>query len=172
MVFLIRILEKTSTKVGLTVLFAVYAVVFGGLLKTLHELTKASGGFGILDFDVGYSRERVLEVLGSYGETGMALYSRIQILDLINPAVYSTILSSVIFLLWRNRNVDWVVAVPIISGLLDYLENFTLFLLSKSFPDVSADLVTFSSSLSVIKTIALYTAVLVLILGAALRLRS
>lgn len=171
MSFIVGILEKTATKAGLIVLAIVYAAVFGGILITLNQLTKSSSGFGILDFDFGYSRERVMEVLGSYGDTGWSLYSRIQLLDLINPALYSLLLASIIFLLWRSRNTLWVVVIPLFAGLLDYLENLTLFLLSQSYPSVSSGLVSISSNLSIIKNVALYATVFILILGILLRLK-
>ena len=170
--FLIKTLEKTSTKRGLLTLTALYTLVFSLIIKTLYQLTEVSGGNGILDFDRGYSRERVIEVFSSYGDTGMALYARIQALDLVNPAIYSLLFASLTFLLWRNRKAVWVVIIPLVAGLLDYIENLTLYLLAQSYPTISADLVSISSTLSIIKNVALFGAILVLTLGVIFWLRN
>lgn len=72
-------------------LLVAYGVVVGTILFTLNQLAAVSGGSGILDFEPSYSKARVMEVLGSYGAEGMTLNTRIQGLDLFNPALYSLI---------------------------------------------------------------------------------
>ena len=82
MLTLIVRLAQTRAMIALAI---VWAIVFGAILITMGQLAEATGGSGILDFEVGYSAERVAAILGSYGAEGMALYGRIQLLDLINP---------------------------------------------------------------------------------------
>ena len=169
---IVSILARTSTKTGLLLLLALNILLFGLIASTIRKLMDVSGGIGILDFDRGYTRERVLEVFGSYGEAGMALYSRIQMLDLINPAVYSLLFSSLIFLLVRGSKLAWLAVIPLIAGSLDYLENLTLYLLAKSFPDIPTKLVSISSSLSIIKNAVLFGAVLAFIIGIIMWLKN
>ena len=159
------IIDRLATWRGFALLLVLYAVVFGTIIMTLSSLTALTGGIGILDFDRGYSVERVREVFDSYGTEGFALYGRIQLLDLLNPAIYSLIFASLIYLLWKIRGHRWIVIFPIAAGLLDYCENLTLFFLSRSYPEISSQLVIISSTLSLIKNVALFGTIIVMLIG-------
>lgn len=162
---ILSFVDRLATRRGFAVLIVLYAVVFGAIVITLSRLTELTGGTGILDFDRGYSVERVNEVFDSYGAEGFALYGRIQLLDLLNPAIYSLIFACLIYLLWKNRGYRWGVYLPLAAGLLDYSENLTLFLLVRSYPELPFFLVTISSTLSIVKNIALFGAIAVLLTG-------
>ena len=99
---MISLISRLATRRALLLLVAGYLVVFGAILITLGQLSAVSGGQGILDFDLGYTPDRVAEVYGSYGDRGFALYRRIQWLDLINPALYSLIAAALTYRLWRR----------------------------------------------------------------------
>lgn len=150
---------------GFVILLVLHALIFGSIIITLSEMTVLTGGIGILDFDLGYSVERVREVFGSYGAEGFALYTRIQLLDLLNPAIYSLIFACIIYLLWNTHQHIWVALIPLVAGLLDYVENLTLFLLARDFPEVSSRLVSVSSALSLMKNMALFAAIAALLIG-------
>lgn len=102
----------------------------------------------------------------------MSLYSRIQMLDLINPAIYSLLISSLVYLSVRRSKSMWLPIVPLFAGLLDYLENLTLYLLVKSYPNVNEGLVSLSSTLSIIKNIALFGAIAALIAAGIMWLKN
>lgn len=162
---MISLIARLATWRGLTVLIIANFAVFGAILMTLGQLKAVSGGFGILDFDQGYTTERVAEVFGSYGEHGFSLYRRIQLLDVFNPALYSLISAVLTYLLWRGLGVDWLCLAPLLGGIGDYAENITLFLLANGYPDVSDDLVSVSSTLSLIKNALLMVGMLPLLVG-------
>lgn len=164
---MISFIARLATRRGLTVLIIAYLVVFGAILMTLGQLTEVSGGFGILDFDQGYTKQRVTEVFGSYGEQGFSLYRRIQLLDVINPALYSLIASAFTYLLWNGRGVDWLCVIPLLGGLGDYAENATLFFIAKGYPEVSDGLIAVSSTLSLTKNALLIVGMLPLLTGLA-----
>ena len=168
---ILTILDRLANWRGFTILIILYVAVFGTIVATLSRLTALTGGTGILDFDRGYSVERVREVFDSYGAEGFALYGRIQLLDLLNPAIYSLVFASLIYLLWKAPARSWMVNLPLAAGLLDYCENLTLFLLSRSYPEISPQLVTISSTLSLIKNVALFGAIIVLLIGLFIWLR-
>ena len=170
--YILSLIERLANWKGIGGLLVLYLVVFSAILFTLGQLSDVTGGYGILDFDRGYSADRVHEVLGSYGAEGMALYARIQFLDLFNPALYSLILACLTFLLWNRRGQNWPVLVALLGGLADYMENVSLFLLAKSYPDVSEPLVGLSSSLSLIKNLLLPISALPLLVGIAVWLVS
>lgn len=171
MTTIISFLDRLATRRGFAILVALYVLVFGTIIVTLTKLTALTGGTGILDFDQGYSVERVREVFDSYGVEGFALYGRIQLLDLFNPAIYSLIFASLIHLLWKDQKYRWMVVLPLAAGLLDYCENLTLYLLSSSYPEISFQLVTVSSALSLIKNIILFGAIAALLIGLFLWVR-
>ena len=163
----LTLIERMANWKGIIALLVLYVGVFGAIQVTLGQLADASGGYGILDFDRGYSPERVDEVLGSYGEHGMALYARIQFLDLFNPALYSLLFACLTYLLWKRRGPHWLAFLPLLAGLGDYMENATLFLLARAYPDVPTSLVTTSSALSRVKNGFLALALLSLLAGLA-----
>lgn len=165
---MISLIAKLATRRGLSILVAAYVLVFGAILVTLGQLLEVSGGFGALDFDQGYSTERVAEVFGSYGAQGFSLYRRIQLLDIFNPTLYSLIASALTYLLWKGRGFEWLCLAPLLGGIGDYAENVTLFLLVKGYPDVNESLAAISSSLSLIKTGLLILGLLPMIGGLAL----
>lgn len=162
---LITFVDRLANWRGIGILLILYALVFGAIVLTLSQLTTLTGGIGILDFDRGYTLERVQEVFDSYGEAGFALYGLIQLLDLFNPAIYSLLFACFIYLLWKGRKNIWVVLIPLAAGFLDYAENLTLYLLSASYPDLSPQLVSFSSTLSIIKNLVLFGAIAALLIG-------
>jgi hypothetical protein len=162
---ILSVIERLANWRWLTILIVLYSVVFGSIIASLSRLTALTGGTGILDFDRGYSVERVREVFDSYGAEGFALYGRIQLLDLLNPAIYSLIFASLIDLLWRARGHYWSVIFPLAAGLFEYCENLTLFFLSRTYPEISLQLVTISSTLSLIKNVGLFGTITVLVIG-------
>jgi hypothetical protein len=164
---MISFISRMATWRTLAVLFVAYVIVFGAILVTLSQLSIVSGGYGILDFDQGYTKERVAEVLGSYGEQGFSLYRRIQVLDLLNPALYSLIAAILTYMLWIARGRGWLCLLPLLGGIGDYAENVTLFLLSRAYPDVPEGLVAMSSTLSLVKNGLLIVGLVPMIAGLA-----
>lgn len=163
-----KLIDNLTAPRAILILIILYGAVFGTILFTLAQLTEISGGYGILDFDQGYDMARVQEVFGSYGSEGMKLYGRIQSLDLINPALYSLIAAVFTRLLWRERGPDWLCLAPLLGGLGDYTENVTLFLLARSYPEISTGLVSTSSTLSLAKNGLMVIGMLPLLVGIVL----
>ncbi|WP_420397061.1 hypothetical protein [Nioella sp.] len=151
---------------GLAVL---YAIVFGAILITMRQLAEISGGMPILDFEPGYDTARVREVFTAYGVEGMALYGRIQVLDLVNPALYSLLAAALTAMLWPER--PSVALLPLLAALGDYAENITLTLLARGFPDLPEGVVAVSSTLSLVKLALMAVGFAPLLIGLVLRLR-
>ncbi len=165
---MISLIARMATWRWLAVIIVAYVVVFGAILMTLGQLMEVSGGVGILDFEQGYTKERVAEVFGSYGESGFTLYNRIQLLDILNPALYSLISAVLTYLLWNGRGVDWLCLAPLLGGIGDYVENVTLFLLARGYPNLPEGLIAVSSTLSLIKNGLLILGAVPLVVGLAL----
>lgn len=147
----LSLIEKLASKHGVITLLVLYCLVFGAILVTIGQIMSHSG-HGILDIEQGYSAERVHAVFDSYDTYGMGLYGRILLLDLVNPALYSLLASLFTYLLWKSHGLAWLCLLPFLSGLGDYAENITLYLMWRSHPEIPASLISVSSALSLIKT--------------------
>lgn len=164
-----RLIQGLANWRAVGVLAALYALIFGAILITMGQLSEVSGGMPILDFEPGYDRARVREVFTAYGPEGMALYGRIQALDLINPALYSLLAAALTGMLWQGRS--WVALLPLLAALGDYAENITLYLLARGFPELPEGLVALSSTLSLVKLALIALGFAPLLIGLVLRLR-
>lgn len=162
---LLSLIDRLSRRRPLTVLLLLYAVVFGAILITIGQIAEATSGAGILDFERGYTPARVAELLGAYGPEGFELYQRVQILDLVNPALYSLVAACITHLIWRGIGPAWLALLPLLAGLGDYAENVTIALIIRAWPDVPDNLVAASSFLSLTKNGLMAVAFLPLVVG-------
>lgn len=165
---LLRLISSLSYGWVIALPFLAWGLVFGAILITMSQLSAASRGCGILDFDFGYSAARVAEVFGSYGPEGMTLYARIQLLDLLNPAAYALCAAILTYRLWAPRGRPALSLFPLLAALGDYAENLTLFLQAKGYPALPEWLVSLSSSLGLLKIGLMVVGLAPLVLGAAL----
>ncbi|WP_087018219.1 hypothetical protein [Thaumasiovibrio subtropicus] len=133
----------------------VYAIM---LCYTIPTLMAFSSGLPIFDMSpAGYNVEQATRLLDNLGETGRAFYRYQLALDLIYPALFG--LSYFALFQWiLNKNAitrttwRWISILPIIAALFDYLENITVWLMLRSFPNVSELLVKVASTLTVTKS--------------------
>ena len=158
-----RLIRWTSRPPILFGLVALQILIYAGIAFNLNQLSEVSGGSGILDFEFGYSTEFVRSTFASYGTEGFGFYRTIQLLDLINPALYSTLIASIISVLLRSHPRRWAVFVPFTAGALDYVENGFLYFFATTFPNVPENLVPIASGLSVSKRAAIVLTVIALI---------
>ena len=128
----------------------VLAQIGVGLAIALNvlELMRVSGGYGLLDFEFGYDTRRVAEIFDAYGKVGMSLFWRVQLLDLLNPALYALLGAGVIYWLRQGSRWAWL---ALGAAALDYTENAVLAMLARGLPDVDAGLVGLGNVLSLAK---------------------
>lgn len=160
-----KLLDITSSKKGLIILGVLIAISGTSLGITLQQIAELSNGNSIPDFAVGYSSEFIQNLFQSYGEKGMELYRRVHLIDLFNPAIYAMLLASLSYLFFKETKWERLAIVPLIVGLLDYLENFFLFNLLNDFPQVNDSMVQISNVISLIKHPMLYLAILLFLIG-------
>ena len=158
--FVYSVLDRTTTKIGITVLMALFLIVMGSVMYSVSQIQQVSGN-GILDFELGHSSRRIEEILGSYGEDGMQWYRRVQLLDILNPLFYTLVLMSLVHVLVRRTRHAWLVILPVFAGLLDYIENIFLFGFVRDFPNLVPGSVEVANAVSLIK----YGAILIAIAG-------
>lgn len=151
---LYALLAKTSRKWALIANAAALAV-FGTAIAFFTIQIVSATGYGILDFEMGHSAERITEILGSYGQEGINSYAYIQVLDVVNPALYSLLTASLIFVCLRDSSWSWTVIFPFLTGLLDYSENVAIYQIVRAFPEIDSNVVWAANLLSLTKNVAL-----------------
>jgi len=98
-------------------------------------------GEGIPDYEVLYSRERLLEIFIAYGEAGAVLYRRFLAYDLVFPLLYSTLFASLIHIGLRRTRFRLLAAAPFAMALFDYVEDGLFFSLLTLHPELPQRLV-------------------------------
>ncbi len=160
----IKILEKTSSKVGLIVLTVIQLILGAFIGATLNKLSKLSGN-GIPDFEVGYTMEKILELFNSYGEQGMKLYNQVHLIDLFNPLIYSLLFASLCYYFFKDTKFEKLSLIPFLAGLFDYVENYFLYRMKVQYPEIGESLVETSNSVSLIKYAVLGITIVTFIFG-------
>lgn len=90
----------------------------------------------ILDLLFNYSEEQAYAQLSAYGEIGrqVCLASTL-ILDTIFPLVFGSFFALLLAHLFQHTRYKWVVLLPIIVVVLDYVENTHIALMLINFPE-------------------------------------
>lgn len=108
------------------------------------------------------------------GSAGLAAYRDLQIVDLVYPAVNAVLIALVILLLVRQlpHRLSWLVVLPLVAALGDYVENVAAWTLIARGTDTSTwaeQLFQVASAVKVAATTAAWIAVLVLALWVVVR---
>src|SRR5215472_469481 len=124
----------------------VLVVMAGGFLVLfwlspigVPALKRLGNGKPSPDLTLGYRAADTYQLLATYGQTGIAHWRRLLILDMVFPAVYGTLLALLAdkWAAWVGAGLVWrsvAVASPIISGACDYVENLLLLWVIASLP--------------------------------------
>ena len=153
------ILPRINGRIVLVLFVLTNAVYFAMLTYSIPELMSVSDGLPIFDMSpYGYSYQQALAILSSLGEEGRSFYLSTQLVwDLFYPLLFGLCYFSL--LLWlikliRLKGRAWPVLslVPLLACVCDYAENVGIWLMLSSYPDLSEELVTISSALTVTKS--------------------
>ena len=132
-----------------------------------------SDGMRLLDMmPGGYDLDYVNTLFQTLGEQGRTAYLSIQLpVDMIYPGLFTVSYSLMMaFFLKKINKLDSLLGLicylPVIAGLSDYLENFSIIRMLNKYPDIDVSIVASSNLFSIIKssTTSLYFLVLVGIL--------
>jgi hypothetical protein len=135
MTWLFGCLDRTARPWPLAVMLAVIAVWRTLMQRVLDRLLETSGK-SILDYEILYSRQRVVEVFSAYGVEGMRLYKQFMAYDLAFPALYGVFFASLIHFGVRGTRYRLIVLAPLAMALFDYLENGVFYVFIRSNPDI------------------------------------
>ena len=144
--------KSLNWKVFVLVLLSL-GIVGGAIGYTVVQIMNVSGE-GILDFELGHSIGRINEIFNAYDDSGMALYQRILLLDLVNPLIYSWLTAMLLYLLVRHTRWRWVVVTALFPGFFDYAENYFLYQFFLTYPAIDPAQVDIANVLSLVKQAA------------------
>lgn len=168
--FLYRFLNTTSRPVWLTIIVVTYIVMqfaFNGMFDfSTSHLKEVSGGYAIPDLSFYYSPGQLHDLFNHFGKSGLNEYMHIQLIDMFYPLVYALLLSGLLFIAYRNSKFYWVIYLPFIASVFDYLENFMLRFLALSYPDFNDGVAHFAAFCTAWKWIFVYISILFVIAGA------
>lgn len=140
------------------------------MIISIPKVMSFSNGMRILDMmPTGYNSEYVNTFFTTLGEEGRNAYLYGQIpADMIYPFLYgiSFCLLIAYFLNKLNKlngNLFYLVFLPIIGGVFDYLENTGTIVMLNSYPDISDISVTITNTFTIIKSLSITIFFLVLI---------
>jgi len=176
---ILRLMQNHST--GRTV-FALFiltmAVYLTMLFYTIPAVTAFAPEFPIFDLSPsGYSFSYASELLEELGKEGRNLYLYSQLpLDFIYPGLFAVTYSLLLVWLYRkyfniNSKVYYLGFVPILAGVLDYLENIFIIKMINSFPDLQMNTVKIASTLTLLKSIFTMLLFVLLLIGVVLFLK-
>ena len=166
-----ELLSRHASGKKIFLLFLATQVVYGAmLLFSIPRVLQHSTGMQILDLlPTGYSAEYVQRLFETLGEIGREVYLFQQIpLDMIYPALFAITYSLLLTFLFKRvfsieNRIQNLNVLPIIAGLLDYLENFWIVIMLSIYPIFKSWLAYLTSVFTVLKSISV-TLVFVLLI--------
>ena len=147
------------------------AVYLYMLTVTIPKTMGFSDGMKLLDMiPTGYDLNYVSELFNSLGEIGRETYLTNQIpVDMIYPLLFGLTYCLLLAYFLKKLNklntpFTYLCIIPIIAGIADYLENFGIIAMLKSYPELTEITVKITNSFSVLKSISTSVFFIVLII--------
>ncbi len=172
-------IQSANGRILWVLLSATTSVYLAIVLYSIPIVVAESPGTRLFDMSpTGYTADDASHLLTAIGETGRARYLNLQLpLDLVYPALFGVTYTLLLFWLFQKTcasgsllfRLAWI---PVLAGAFDYLENIGVYVMVTQYPLVSDPLVRASSICSVIKSGATVMVYVLLLMGAALWLRS
>lgn len=155
-----EIVNKNLTGRKLLFLFVITNIIYGIMLMVTIPKTMAfSKGMKLLDMmPMGYDSEYINALFGALGENGRGVYLYNQIpIDMVYPFLFgiSYCLLLVYFLQKINKLNSaffYLIFLPIIAGIADYLENLGIINMLSSYPNQSQLSMDVTNVFSIIKS--------------------
>jgi hypothetical protein len=133
--------------------------------------SRALGGVPVLDVRFGYTPDGARDVLEALGEAGRSLYVATQLtLDVAFPLVYAALFAALI-VRWHDREpARRLLAIPLLGGLMDLLENVTAVILASTYNGAASPLAWVTSAAGIVKFACFATSLLLILAGGISRL--
>ncbi len=149
--------------VALQVLF-MYA--FHGLFPfSVDKIGAVSGGMNIPDVQMFYTFTQLHNMFQHYGTQGREMYLQLQWVDMVYPLVYSTLLASLLYLVFKRTSLENMIFIPFVAVLFDYTENILLRVSILSFPHMNEKIVSIAGVMTFVKWLLIFFAFFLLLFG-------
>lgn len=121
--------------------------------------------------DCWYPPQHASKVLDEIGENGRNIYAITQVtLDFVFPFVYGGLVIILLFALYGR--VKYILLIPVLAVVLDFLENITTAYLAWRYEKgVESPLTWFASSFTAGKSIGIYLSLIFILIGVLLFIR-
>ncbi len=117
----------------------------------------------LLDLQFAYTPQKAYQLIENYGEAIRKSYIIGELtIDLIYPIVYSSLLSFIIFYIYKRQR---IALFPFLILITDYLENFGIVTLLYKYPQKLIIVAWITSFFSSLKWILILSSVLIIIIG-------
>ena len=165
-------LERKITGRKVLGLFILTNVIYVFMLTvTIPKTMEFSSGMKLLDMmPTGYDLNYVSDLFNSLGEIGRWTYLANQIpVDMVYPLLFGLTYCLLLGYFLKKLNklkapFTYLCLLPIISGIADYLENFGIIAMLKSYPELKEIAVKTTSSFSLVKSVSTSIFFIVLII--------
>lgn len=123
---------------------------------------------GIVDLELAFSEERFSAIVHQWAVAGtLPLQERNLWIDFLFPCAYAVLLSSLLAWVANGLYEHWprgfviLLALPLVAGLLDWVENVLLLILLRDTSSFSAPMILAASTVSLVKWLLLVVSALV-----------
>ena len=162
-------MSKTS-RIGwlllIVMLQLLFMYAFRGLFPfSVEKISALSNGMGIPDTQMFYTWPQLQNMFQHYGPEGREMYLRLQWIDMVYPLVYSTLLASLLYLVYKKTRLENMIFVPFVAALFDYAENILLRISILSFPNMREGIVRIAGPVTFFKWLLLFFAFFLLLFG-------
>ena len=158
--------SRTGWLLLIIVLQLLFVYAFHGLFSfSVEKIRALSNGMGIPDARMFYTYSQLQNMFRHYGTEGREMYLRLQWIDMVYPLVYSTLLASLLYLVYKNTRLENMVFVPFVAALFDYAENFLLRISILSFPNMQEGIIRIAGPVTLFKWLLVFFAFFLLLFG-------
>lgn len=139
----VSFLYRFASVKTLAIAIGIYAIFPAYLLKNAETRINQLTGkpVEIIDLGIGYDPARTHQLLSTYTPEARAYYASVEAtIDVAYPIVYAFLFAIILALLFRPNRYglpDWIIVLPFVGQLFDYVENFFIYQLLTHYPDIS-----------------------------------
>ena len=158
--------SRTGWLLLIVVLQLLFMYAFRGLFSfSVEKISALSGGMGIPDARMFYTWPQLQNMFRLYGPKGREMYLRLQWVDMVYPLIYSTLLASLLYLVYKKTRLENMIFVPFVAALFDYAENILLRISILSFPNMQEGIVRTAGPVTFFKWLLVFFAFFLLLFG-------
>ncbi|RFC53399.1 hypothetical protein [Brumimicrobium aurantiacum] len=123
---------------GISILLSIYLLFFIFVISEISQKLVNSMGEPMkgIDLTFGYNPALPLKMVSQYSESSRELYFIFTLTaDILYPIIYALFLSSIFTLIAKEKEFTFWKKLPFIILIFDFLENFSIAVLLKSYPN-------------------------------------